>query len=73
MENGATLATSVTPIALNRDLVLGKANVVVGYATGLAGGTGTITVGQLSAVDNNNKVVVSVASGTNTLSAPRRH
>ena len=68
MEDGATLTTSITPITLNRDLVLGKTNLVVGYAPNFSPDIGTITVGQLSAIANNNKVIVSIASGTDTVS-----
>ena len=53
---------------MNRDLVLGKTNLVVGYVPNFSPEIGTITVGQLSAIANNDKVLVSIDSGTNTFS-----
>ena len=65
MQNGTTLATSTATVALNRDLVFGTTNYVVGMnATGFGS---AIAVNQLSALTDGNKVLVSV-SGTSSFS-----
>ena len=68
MEDGTTLASSTATVNINRDLVLGKTNLVIGYGPNFEPDIGTITVGQLSAIANNDKVIVSIASGTDTVS-----